>query len=322
MTIAFYTLDGTPNPSPEAEDNSSSSIFTKADINASTAEAWGWKIFEKEIDSEWMKIKTINIASVLTDEEFSSFCKYTQSLTNCNLDCFFNLCAGQTIGEAVDEYRVFTFAIDQDVTCLSSLPSADKQRYCLDLYKNLLEIIRNYRKSPLWTNAKIPLNCICESNIYLHTNRSKGYIEILPAANISKINERDTDSDLYDAAYLYLQMKYPDNQPFDDSNETDRFIERCLSQFESRRPTLEALLDHLNGTSSKNETEEEKPDKNNNTEDDTDIKTIEGENEGKETENAEKIVASALSKLGKKLGKFIFGSGPDTDTGTDDTLEG
>ena len=326
MTIAFYTLDGMKNSNQESENNTADSTFTKADINASTAESWGWKIFEKELASDWMKINTINIAAALTDEEAASFSKYTQGLTNSNLDCFFNLCAGQKPGEAVDEYRVFTFAMDEDVTCLSELPDAEKKRYCLELYTDILKIISNYRKSRLWTHAKKPLTCICENNIYLHKDKSKGYIEILPAINMAKMQEPEEDSDLYDAAYLYFSLKYPGNQPFDADNETDRLIERCFSPFKVRRPTLEELLSHLNGENeaeAEGNKEEKKTDDKKGATSAADTDTFENGNESKKTpdDKVVKKVSSLFTQFSERVEKIIYGDNNKDDSDTDDTLE-
>ncbi len=160
---------------------------------------------------------------------------------------------------SVEDYGVFSFHATEEWQSLrqSKLPLSAEM--ALDIFRQLVKLLRDYSRCSLNRDGYRPLLFICRDSVYVSFD-GDGALQVclLPMpydaytqyAGMPRevfTQQGDVSADLYMAAYLYLQLKYPNGEPFaeDAFAQYDLLAERCLSPFKQRRPSLQELLAQL-----------------------------------------------------------------------------
>ena len=149
-------------------------------------------------------------------------------------------------------YGVFSFGLDTDDgwQCLADVQEPMNTEQALDVFRGLVQIIKQYSSSKMHAAAYRPMKCICRDSVYFRYDENGALqLRLLPLPCVQPTNYvgmpqalNDVAADIYMAAYLYLSLKYPDGAAFDEDNDVDFLAESCLSLFPQRRPALHELV--------------------------------------------------------------------------------
>lgn len=235
----------------------------KNKILAGTDAGSGWKVFKSEFSAPAYGTYTnIYIATIYTLSQKNSYKEFLGALErNSGNGVFFKSAnIGGNFDFSVDEYSVFSFALEGNETPLSEIHPRHKKILSMRIFEALLKIIYDHSTSQMCAGRYVPLNMINEENIYLCQDRDRVRIKILPMpmrnfsddVRYSRNSESsDVSVDVFDAVYLYMRLRYPGDEQIPDRAKDDLFIERCLLPIPKRRPTLEQLLKtfKINGAS-------------------------------------------------------------------------
>ena len=236
----------TSNFSPASSSDAKNSVFLKNDILNGDDTSLGWKVFEAEKQPEYgSSYTTINIATVFTQDEYRIYRSYLEDLNRCSNDGFFSPDSGVNgYYSSVDEYSVFSFLTNGKFIPLKKVSDNVKKEMASFLYEAMLKVISFHKNSGMCEQVYVPLNCICEENIYLSQNGNEVTVKLLPMVAKSKMNDKDISVDLYDAAYLYFKLRYPKDEKFED-DESELFIQKCFLPFKQARPSFEDIVNYF-----------------------------------------------------------------------------
>lgn len=158
------------------------------------------------------------------------------------------------------EYGVFSFYVSDDWKGLNQLDTPLSSDLALDIFRNLIKLLIKYSNSAVNAKTYNPLLFICLESVYVRLNDEglvqdmkllplpyKTDCEYIGMPRDAYMTKSDVSVDIFMAAYLYLSLKYPNNEPFkeDDYSDYDSLAECCLSLFAQRRPSLDKLAEAL-----------------------------------------------------------------------------
>ena len=170
----------------------------------------------------------------------------------------------------VDDYGVFTFSAQDGWLCLADLPLPLDPALAQDVFMGMLTILDEYRQCDINNNGYRPLLFICRESVYVQLDETGrlAAIRLLPLPYNKRIlyagmphevfhKKADISTDIYMAAYLYLSLRFTEEQSFDESEFSlcDCLAERCLSPFTMRRPSLEQLMETFGEESNQKDAE-------------------------------------------------------------------
>ncbi len=157
----------------------------------------------------------------------------------------------------VEDYGIFTFSAPEGWTCLADLQLPLSGEMSLKIFKSLLEFINTYRQCDMNLGGYKPMLFICPESVYIKFDDENNLKEVrlLPMPYDKEVmysgmphevlqKKANLSSDVSMAAYLYLLLKYTNEQSFDETlfTKCDYLAELCLSPFEMRRPSLSRML--------------------------------------------------------------------------------
>lgn len=240
-------------------------FVTEEDIRQSVVTAVGSRLIEKKAEVGGVPTLIFNTAIRMTVEElrpdyegvngYAFLDEKYRSLGTHVGEYFFNFEQADT----VNDYGVFSFHAAEGWKSLRDAKAPLSSDTALEIFRRLVDFLWEYNNCAYTRKGYRPLLFICRDSVYTKVN-SKGELQIcmLPMPYDActqypgmprEVFERqgDVSADVYMAAYLYLQLKYPDGQPFaeDEYAKYDLLAERCLSPFLQRRPSLEELVTQL-----------------------------------------------------------------------------
>ena len=235
------------------------SPFTRDDITDADETSLGWSVFKFKMESN---LDTINIATIYdkTTKDSEDQHKFISNLFNNNCKGFFVPALVRSVfAYEVDEYSVFSFNGRNAPTALKSLSAEKKTESALEIFKNLLGIIADYKNSDICKVEYKPLRCICEDSIYLEKvadGENTYKVKILPITAPPEgcfaelgygmfDGKLDVAVDLYSAAYIYFKLLYANGKHHTD-DENDAMIEKCFHPLKDGRPSLADLLKYFN----------------------------------------------------------------------------
>ncbi len=240
---------------------------TLNEIQEAKTTCLGSKIISKATQSGVAK-KVFQVAIPMEDEQlrdtytgkygFKALTEFYQNLNVHAASSFATFFGSQ----GVEEYAVFEFHTPDFWVGLDELDPAEVSCLSLDIFKQLLQLLKEYQDCSINANEYQPLYTICKDSVLLSFNEDNTLKKIclipvlfdqevkyagLPCNPLCGSNQ--IADDMFMAAYLYLSLKYPNGEPFreDENYKYDCLAEQCLSLFKQRRPSLETVLNALNG---------------------------------------------------------------------------
>lgn len=156
---------------------------------------------------------------------------------------------------AVEDHAVFSFCVSEEWTGLARLEQPISGALALEIFRRLVTALAVYEQCAVNAGGYRPLLFICADSVYvsLDENGELRKLCLLPLpydpatdyVGMPRQIGTGSGADVYMAAYLYLLLKYPEAQPFDEGSEYDALAERCTSLFVQRRPQLAELAETL-----------------------------------------------------------------------------
>ena len=187
------------------------------------------------------------------DDGYKMIQEWCNSFSIFYADSFFRLLKS----EGIDEFAVFTFAVGEEWTPLYKIADRISNENALKIFRRLILILREYSNGALCKKGYKPLSFICRESVFVsfdENGRVNG-VKLLPILSEKdcgyigmpvdvKDGKADITTDIYMAAYLYLLIKYPNGEAFneDDYSQFDQLAECCLSVFPQRRIALDELI--------------------------------------------------------------------------------
>lgn len=244
-------------------------VITEESIRSSKKNALGTQIFELQNSINGIPTLFLNTAIPMSIDEF----RENYECVNGNRGFyyykdFYNLLNAHTRNRfftfdkamPVESYAVYSFYTSRKWVSLSQLDQPVSSELALSIFRKLILFLEEYSRSPINANGYKPLLFICRDSVYVELNSDYTLNDIcilpLPYSNTTEYigmprdihnGKADITADIYMAAYLYLELKYSGNEPFneDEYSEYDQLAERCLSLFAQRRPSLNELFEAL-----------------------------------------------------------------------------
>ena len=191
----------------------------------------GCKYFTTTVSMGGVSTQVLNYAIRMTREEFEitnnprsfNHLKETYSILGIHApNCFFQFANA----EAAGEYALFSFRAPNGWTPVSKLASPVSPELALNIFRELVNLIYEYSCCDFNKAQYHPLLCICKESVFVNFNENnKIQIRLLPMLydvhtyypglpREVLCGNGNISSDLYMASYLYLSLRYPNNDSF------------------------------------------------------------------------------------------------------------
>lgn len=233
-------------------------IIAEEDIRNARTTALGSVTFIKNTAINGIATPRLNVAIPIAEEKFlptyheadgfQGLSEYYSLLRHYGYEHFFIFEEALVHGL----YGVFSFGMDTDEgwQCLADVQEPMGTEQALDIFRHLVQIIKQYSNSKMHVSAYRPMKFICRDSVYFrYDENGELQLRLLPLPCVQPTNYvgmpqalNDVAADVYMAAYLYLSLKYPDGAAFDEDNDVDFLAESCLSLFPQRRPAVHELV--------------------------------------------------------------------------------
>ncbi len=228
-------------------------FITEEDIRSAADTALGSRMFTRKAVIGGAPTQILHVSVKMCMQEFEQEYQRLQdayNALNSHMGRWFFHYAGDS---ALDYDAIYSFYAAEGWQPLRGLMTQLTPADAADVLRQLLEMLQEYRHSAINGNGYRPLLFLCADSVYLRRKNGAPEICLLPMPYAADTRyagmpheapegHGDPSSDVAMAAYLYLQMRCANGDPFAGEDPVVQLAERCLSPFLSRRPSAEALL--------------------------------------------------------------------------------
>ncbi|MBE6686480.1 MAG: hypothetical protein E7591_04525 [Ruminococcaceae bacterium] len=236
-------------------------IISAEDILNAKKTSLGSLSFLKNYSQAGNTLTRLNSAIVMGADEFKADSRNENGY--CGLQEYYELlkynfdrCFTYEEACVAGSHAVFSFVYNdtQGWKCLNDAELPINEFDALNIFKELLLIIKEYsQKVQIHNNGYRPMSFICRDSVYIREDiNGDKELRLLPLpynyrSDYAGLPRKADDvyTDVYMAAYLFLDLKYPEGRDFNEADEADALAERCLSPFPQRRMALDELIDRL-----------------------------------------------------------------------------